>query len=115
MKTLGWLITITTASVSLAASFYLFFLPKSDCAANVKRLQECAAGSRITVANLLALSRGHDRVPLEQMLPWLKCEVPQCPDGGEYYFVVTEREKQIGRRTESRFHVNCTIHQFHSW
>ena len=115
MKTLGWILTLLCGSVGLAGTYMLFYQPKSDCAAAMHELRERLIASSKAMATLRSLPRDNTEVSLKQMLPWLKGDLPVCPDGGWYLIHVSTPAKNVAGEIQTHFHINCSEHQFKKW
>ena len=115
MKTLGWILTLLCVSASLAGTYVLFYQPKSGCAAATRELQERLIASPKAMAALRSLPRDNTEVSLKQMLPWLKGDLPVCPDGGWYVIHVSTPAKNVAGEIQTHFHINCSEHQFKKW
>ena len=102
-------------AASLAASYVLFFQPKNHCAGNIEQLQLRMTQSDETMRNVKALARVRERISLKEIMPWLRGDVPVCPDGGEYFAVVTTSDEPGKRGKQTRFRINCTEHKFNQW
>ena len=110
MQALDWILALLCGSVGLAGTCMLFYQPKSDCAAAMHELQEHLIAS--SKAILRSLPRDNTEVSLKHILPWLKGDLPVCPDGGWYVIHVSTSAKNVADEIQTHFHINCSEHQF---
>ncbi|MBL67493.1 MAG: hypothetical protein CMO74_03425 [Verrucomicrobiales bacterium] len=115
MKVMGWIFGMACLSASLWASYLLFYQPNSGCATAAKQIQQRLLDSRDAMRTLRSLPRNDMTIPANKMTPYIGNQLPMCPDGGRFVIHVSAPAESHEGGTRTRFHVNCTEHQFHKW